>query len=64
MLAFNSQGKMMFSSTKHHLILLVLFIVLLFQCEYVNARPNATASLFGVENNAGGVRIIIELHPF
>lgn len=56
MLAFNSQGKKMFSSTKHHLILLVLFNVLLFQCEYVNARPNATASLFGVENKANGLQ--------
>lgn len=34
---------------RYHFILLVLLIVLLFQIEYVNARPNATNSLYGVE---------------
>lgn len=53
LLAFNhhSKGNMVLSSTKRHLILLVLFNVLLFQCEYVNARPNATSGL----EKTGGV---------
>lgn len=34
----------MHSLLRRHLILLVLFNVLLLQCGYVNARPNATSA--------------------
>lgn len=48
------RGNVMHSLLGHHLILLVLFNVLLLQCGYVNARPNATSasSIHGVENKA------------
>ena len=49
---------MMMLSKRKHLIFMVLFNVLLINCGYVEARPNASATiLYGSEDNSN-VRII------
>ncbi|XP_070491911.1 sodium/hydrogen exchanger 3 isoform X2 [Chironomus tepperi] len=49
MLAFMKWNMMMLSKRKH-LIFLVLFNVLLINCGYVEARPNASATIFGSDD--------------
>jgi len=57
MLAFMKWNMMMLSKRKH-LIFMVLFNVLLINCGYVQARPNASATIgYGSEDKTN-VRII------
>lgn len=51
--------KSLMLSRMKHLILLVLFNVLLFNCGYVQARPNATTNLQFAPDEIKNVR---ELH--